>query len=502
MVQVSDNFQNLAMQPGRRVSCKIIAGTHTYYDDSIIEFDFDDIAHPDYFTIGTACANRFAFSVRYQEELDVGDEVKPYISFDGEEWCPLGVFFITRRYIRGNFASIICYDKMYSLDESYSSSLSVPTTASALLREICTGNNISCSNFGADIAITEIPSDCTIKQMIGYIAALNCANAKFDRSGALTLFTSTSAKYFFLREKYCMECQRNMTESTIRHIVADTGDGILESGSGGELNTIDIYNPLMTQTQLDLILRRILTVRFCGAEIEMQGMPFLEAGDFVFFIDGNTAYEIALSELNYHYNGALTAKLHSRNRVYSDPAVHKNELEAALAEIRTSLRNIFKTYSNETAITLSTAETEAALFSIETKKSDVFAQVDMNFTVDGGGSNTLVAAVYVNGTKMRESVHTVNGSSRELLHFHYLADKLPRGINSVKITLRTTSGNMTIQSGQLVATLVGKGLAGGTQNIRDRQIIFDNIPTMAFKYYGYKISAISCNAQAEQEEAT
>lgn len=501
MVQVTENFQNLAMQPGRRVSCKIIAGTHTYYDDSIIEFDFDDIAHPDYFTIGTACSNRFAFSVRYQEELDVGTEVKPYISFDGEEWCPLGVFFITRRYVRGNYASIICYDKMYSLDESYSSSLSVPTTASALLREICSGNNISCSDFGADIAINEIPSDCTIRQMIGYIAALNGANAKFSRNGALSLISCTSTHYFFLREKYCMECQRNMSDSIIRHIIADTGDGILESGSGGELNTIEIFNPLMSQQQLDTALRRVLSFRFWGAEMEMQGMPFLESGECVYFIDDNKAYVIALSELNYHYNGALTAKLHSRNRIYSDPAVHKNELEAALAEIRTSLGNICKTYSNEAAISLSTAETEAVLFSFETKKSDVFAQVDMNFTVDGGGSNTLIAAVYVNGTKMRESVHAVNGSSRELLHFHYIADKLPRGINSIKITLRTASGNMAVQSGQLVATLVGKGLAGGTRDIHDRHFIFDIIPEIKLKS-GYKIADFTCILQTQQKEAT
>ena len=36
MVQVTENFQNLAMQPGRTVYCKIIAGSYTYFDDSII----------------------------------------------------------------------------------------------------------------------------------------------------------------------------------------------------------------------------------------------------------------------------------------------------------------------------------------------------------------------------------------------------------------------------------------------------------------------------------
>lgn len=503
MVQVTESFKNLAMQSGRTVYCKITAGSYTYFDDSIIEFDFDDIAHPDYFTIGLTCANRFAFSVRYQEDLGVGEEVKPYISFDGEEWCPLGVFFISRRYVRGSYASIICYDRMYTLDDDYSSSLSVPTTTSALLREICANYSLSCANYGEDFAVSEIPAGCTVKDMIGYIAALNIGSAKFDRNGALALRPFAAAGFkFFLKDKYCMDIEKNMNFSQTRHIVVDTGDGVLEAGSGGELTTIEIYNPLMTQERLNSIRSKLTQVGFYGAEIEMQGMPFLEAGDFIDYINGSNFEELALSELNYHYDGTLTAKLHSRNRSYSDPMVHKNELEAALAEIRTTLGNVYETHTNEAAIALSTAESDAAAFSFETKKSSAFAQIDVNFTVDGGGSNTLYAAVYVNGEKKRESVHTVNGSSRELLHFHYLADNLPKGKNAVKITLRTASGSMTVQKGQLIATLVAKGLAGGTNNIRDRQVVFDSVPLMTLKSKKYKIADFACAIQTEFKEAT
>lgn len=503
MVQVTENFQNLAMQPGRTVYCKIIAGSYTYFDDSIIEFDFDDIAHPDYFTIGLTCANRFAFSVRYQEDLDVGEEVKPFISFDGEEWCPLGVFFISRRYIRGSYASIICYDRMYTLDDDYSSSLAVPTTTSALLREICANYSLSCADFGGNFTVKEIPSGCTVKDMIGYIAAINIGSAKFDRNGALALRPFAAAGFkFFLKDKYCMDIEKNMNYSQTRHIIVDTGDGVLEAGSGGELTTIEIYNPLMTQERLNSIRSKLTQVCFYGAEIVMQGMPFLEAGDFIDYINGSKFEELALSELNYHYDGTLTAKLHSRNRSYSDPMVHKNELEAALAEIRSTLGNVYETRTNEAAIALSTAESDAAAFTFETKKSNAFAQIDVNFTVDGGGSNTLYAAIYVNGEKKRESVHTVNGSSRELLHFHYLADNLPKGKNAVKITLRTASGSMTVQKGQLIATLVAKGLAGGAQSIRDRQVVFDSIPIMKLKAKKYKISDIACAIQTEIKEAT
>ena len=500
MVNVSDNFKNLATQAGRKVFCKIIAGTRTFFDDKILEFDFDDVTHPDWFTIGTACANRFEFSVKYEEEIAVNEEIKPFISFDHEEWCPLGVFFVSRRYIRGNYASITCYDKMYSLDVDYSSTLNLPTTTDALLREICSNHGIICTDYGLSCAVSKIPTGCTVRDMIGYIAAMNKGCAKFDRNGALVLKIIHSVENYWIYEDNCMDRNRNLSNSRVLRITADTGDEILESGEGGKLSSIELYNPLMTQERLNIILAQMKPHTFYGAEIEMQGMPFLESGEMIQFIENRVGiFPIMVSEIDYHYDGALTAKLYSRNRNNTDPTVHQNDLEAAIEELKTSLGNICQKQINEAAISLSTEETAAAEFSFETKKANVFAQIEMNFTVDAGSSNTLLATVYVNGTKARESVHTVNGSSRELLHFYYLAENLPKGNNTIKITLKTASGQMTIQSGQLIATLIGKGMAGG-QFVRDRQTVFESIPTIPLKCGGLKILGLNENVQTEQEE--
>ncbi len=503
MVQVSDKFKELAGSAGRHVFCKILVGGDVILDDKILEFDFDDLVHPDWMTIGTACANRFSFSAIYEKEIGVQSAVKPYVSFDGEEWCPLGVFFVTRRYIRGKYASIICYDKMYSLDKDYACSISAPTTTSALLREICSNNGITCSNYGEDIEVRKIPSDCTVKDVIGYIAAVNYCNAKFNREGSLVLIKySACIRNFILQPENCMNFSRNLTKSVVKHVTVDTGEAILESGDGSRIASVELFNPFMTPKLVHDIQMRMLPIGFYGAELEMQGMPFLEAGETLLFEETpGYLYSIATSEIDYHYDGALTAKLYSKNRSYTNSAVHKDELEAELEEIRASLGNEYRKQINEKALTLSTAETTAAEFAFDTKKTNVFAQVDLNFTVDGGGSNSLTAAVYVNGSKARESVHTVNGSSRELLHFYYLAENLPRGSNTITVTLRTESGQMTIQSGQLIATLVGKGMAGGGQNVRDRATIFEVIPTISLSCFSMQICGLSENLQTEIKEA-
>lgn len=498
MLDVSKKFLELAQAPGRRVYCKIVAGDVTFRDDRILEFDFDDIVHPEWVTAGTTCSNRFAFSVRYDGEIDVHTEIRPYISFDDSEWCPLGVFYVERRYIRGKYSSITCYDRMYSLDIGYSTSLKAPARTQDMLKEICSAYDIDCDDFGLNETVSVIPTDCTVKDVIGYISAISNACAKFDRYGKLVLTRYSSSLDFFLQPANCMDFSRNMSHSIIRKIVADTGDKILETGEGSDLSTLEIYNPMIDQTQLDHMLLRFLPMDFYGAEIEMQGMPFLESGDHIRFEETpGRFYPIVISEMDYHYDGALTAKLYSKNKHYTDAAVHQNDLEAALAELKAGLENIYLKQVNDEEITLKTAETTIADFEFVTKKADVFAQIDLNFTVDGGGSNMLAVSVYVNENKDRTSYHTVDGSTRELVHFYYLAENLPKGKNKITVAVSTASGQMTVQKGQLIATLVGKGMAGGGSNIRDRTAIVEPMQAISSSFGNLSLTMITENLQTE-----
>ena len=106
MITVSEKFMKLAQANGRNVWCRITVGGEEFLDDRITDMTFDDVIHPDWFTVGTTCSNRLHFTARYSGELYSGAEVRAYISFDGEEWCPLGVFYISRRYVRGKYISV------------------------------------------------------------------------------------------------------------------------------------------------------------------------------------------------------------------------------------------------------------------------------------------------------------------------------------------------------------------------------------------------------------
>ena len=476
MVEVSDKFRTLAQDNGRRVYCRIEAEGKTFTDGDIVEFDFDDVAHPDWFTIGTACANRFYFCMRYGGDIPVGAEVKPYISFDGEEWCPLGVFFASRRYVRGNYASIVCYDRLYSLDTEYSSLLAFPTDTASVLAEICGKNGIECTDTGAAYTVESIPQDCTERDMIGYIAALNRACAKMDRYGRLALRKYDSGGYV-LNEKNCMSISRNMNHSVITCIKADAENGSLVSGSGAEISTMELYNPLMTQERLDQLLALFRTFAFYGADIEMQGLPFIEAGERLMLLEKGLLYPLQISGIEYHYDGGLTAVLYSRNKNSTDAAA--DDLEKTLEELKKRLGAGCITQSNEAQIALSEEPATVAEFTFDAAEG-AFARADVNFTLDNLTADFVIISVYVNGAQAaRSAVQSLSGTGRELLHWYHIAEKLPAGGSTITVTMRTKTGSAYILPSQLSASLVVQGAAGNIGSIRDRHAISERIASAA-----------------------
>ena len=95
-----------------------------------------------------------------------------------------------------------------------------------------------------------------------------------------------------------------------------------------------MYNPFMTQSTVNAVGKQLDALYFYGAEIEMQGLPFLESGEFIQLknTDGSLT-PIVMSEIRYHYDGALTAKLFSKNKFDSDPVVHLQKFENAISEL-------------------------------------------------------------------------------------------------------------------------------------------------------------------------
>ena len=461
MVSVSERFTSLAQDNGRHVYCRIEAGSEVFLDDRITGFEFDDVAHPDWFTLGTACSNRFYFTARFGGGLAVNDIVRPFISFDGQEWCPLGVFYVARRYIRGKNASIVCYDRFYGLDMEYACTTPLPCGSDEILRDICTQYGIPCADYGAAHTVSALPEHVTVRDMIGYISALNRACARFDRQGALVL-RSCDMTGFVLSDKNCTDIRRNMEKSVITCVKADTGDEVLTAGSGAEISTLEFYNPLITQQRVNTLLSLMRPFSFYGAEVEMQGLPYIEAGDTIRLSERGELFPIVVSEVEYRYDGGLSAVLYSRNRSYTDAVVREDDLAAALDELRRALAAMYLTHTNADALTIGTEPADCASFTF-TAQCETFAQLDVNFTASADAASSLIFDVYVNDVRIaRRAVHSFAASGkRELVHCYFLADGLKKGENTIRTQLSTVSGSAEISAGQLFASIVAHGVSTG-----------------------------------------
>lgn len=501
MVEVSERFRALATDNGRHVFCRIDVGGEELLDDRLLEFTFDDVTHPDWFTIGTACANRFHFRARDMGEIAVSAEVRPYISFDGEEWCPLGIFYVSRRYVRGRTVSITAYDRMYSLDGEYAHTGELPVASDLLLRSICDGIGLEFSDAGLAIDVERIPSPCTVRDMIGYIAGLNGACAKIDRYGRLVLkkadFNSVTEH---IADKNCMDIQRNMTRSVVTCIKAQTEEELLVAGDGAEISTLELYDPLMTQDRLEQLYSIFKPFGFYGADVEMQGLPYLESGEGILLLDGAMAYPIVISEIEYHYDGGLTAVLYSRNKSYIDAVVHEDDLEALLEQLRQELSVTSYKQVNAEQIAIGTAPVTLAEFEFQAHGGG-FAELQLNISLSQSTSNFVAFRICVNGSEAERSIiHVPEDVSRTMVHVYHLEQQLPEGDCSISVTAQTGEGEAYILPKAMLAALIVHGSGSGKGGVRDKLRMYETLPLIKAAPLGAVLLSMTDSADAVKED--
>lgn len=332
-----EKFKQLASENGRRINCRIDIENKSYYDSKILKFDFTDVTHGDWFTIGTTCANEFSFTIIDYDEFPLYAPVCPYICFDnGYEWYPLGKFFVTRRLFRGSYATLVCYDKMNELDVPLKDNVhvSISSKADTLLAEVCRQAGIVFNGVCESFRTYLPPPATTLRQIIGYIAMLHCACAKFDHNGKLVFRKYSEMPTEILHAKNCMHIRRYITRAETKGLRCANGLETLVYGGKDRFTTLELSNPFMTQEILNSIGENLGELHFYGAEVEMQGLPFLESGDFIQLEDEDGSLTpIVMSEIKYHYDGALTATLYSKNKEHSDPEVRRSEFEKAIGDI-------------------------------------------------------------------------------------------------------------------------------------------------------------------------
>ena len=173
--------------------------------------DFTDCAESSSFPIGATICKSMTLSLDNTE-----DQWKDYYFYKAKltaylkmqvtdsvvETIKKGTYTITTPEQYGEVLEFTALDDMYKANASYTSKLVLPQTAFTLLRDACATIGISMgfsSMEHGDVVINSIPDGITFRQLIGWVAMLDSANARVDVNGNLQLikwdFDSVSVDY-------------------------------------------------------------------------------------------------------------------------------------------------------------------------------------------------------------------------------------------------------------------------------------------------------------------
>lgn len=225
-----------------------------------------------------------------------------------------GTFTITTPEQYGEIITITALDDAYKLNSLYYSSLELPQTVSSLVRDACETLDIPMgfsSLTHGDIIVNEIPDSMTFRQLLGWAAMLECANARIDNKGYLQF-----VKWDFSTDPIDVKDYLDIPVVSSDDIVI-TGIRV-KSGDNSELYgetgyVLDLENNIIEQSDLAtvaaLIGDAIIGSKFRNLQGDLAYNPLLEFGDMVGTYDHNmNKYLTPITDISSEINGITTIK--------------------------------------------------------------------------------------------------------------------------------------------------------------------------------------------------
>lgn len=201
MINVSDAFKQ-KLQDGKKVWQEVEItfpdGTVKTAKDEIMgeNCTFSDCAESSSFPIGCVVCKSMTLELDnsqdqwknyYFYQAKVHAYLKMQIDASTVETIDKGVYTITTPEQYGETLNFTALDDMYKANAAYTSNLALPQSVETLVRDACETLGIP---FGGtmqhgNLIISEIPENMTFRQLFGWAAMLETANARLDNRGYL-----------------------------------------------------------------------------------------------------------------------------------------------------------------------------------------------------------------------------------------------------------------------------------------------------------------------------
>lgn len=266
-------------------------------------------------------------------------------SEDRYETIDKGVYTITTPEQYGEILSFTALDDMYKTNAKYYSALTLPQTVIALVRDTCESLNIPMgfsSMAHGNVVVTALPDNMTFRQLIGWAAMLETANARIDNRGYLQFIkwnfgaVENGSLVPFKLEDYVSSPTLSSDDIVITGIRVKNKESESMFGTAGYV--LELENNLLSDSDLGTVAAwiggNLIGARFRNLQGDLIYNPLLEFGDMAYSFDRNgNKYLTPITDVSSPLNGITTVKTQSDDPIRNS-STYMSEATKALVEAR------------------------------------------------------------------------------------------------------------------------------------------------------------------------
>lgn len=329
MINVSNAFKQ-GLENGEKVWIEVDItfsdGTSKHLKDEIMSDNnsFSDCAESSSFPIGCVICKSMTLELDntsdqwkdyYFYMAKVHAYLKMQIDANTIETIDKGIYTVTAPEQYGEILNLTALDDMYKTNAVHSTKLVLPQTVESLVRDACGTLGIA-AGFSkmahGDLIINELPKDMTYRQLFGWAAMLDTANARLDRNGSLQFVGwNLDATPSIELTDYISMPTVSSDDIVITGINIISGDNSETYGTSGYI--LSMENNLVGESDLATVAAQIgdsiIGAKFRNLQGDMAFNPLLEFGDVAYTYDRNlNQYVTPLTDVSYTINGKTTLK--------------------------------------------------------------------------------------------------------------------------------------------------------------------------------------------------
>lgn len=256
-----------------------------------------------------------------------------------------GVYTVTTPEQYSDIINVTALDDMYKANKTYTSGLKLPQSLINLVRDACktVGIGMNLTMKHGDIIIRSVPDSMTFRQLFGYAAMVESANARIDYSGNLQFVKWDFEKTNIPELKdYGNPPTLSSDDIVITGIKVTNGQSNDDtdtdySGMYGEEGYIlELENELIDTDQLqtvaNIIGEQIVGARFRNLEGDLVYNPLVEFGDMVYTYDRlGSKYLTPLTDVSGNVGGLTTVKTQADDPIRGSSNFYSDSTKAIVA---------------------------------------------------------------------------------------------------------------------------------------------------------------------------